>query len=236
MSYGRSLRQDFSIRARHCSQAITSAWPCLHVTGRGKGDPGSRQCKWNFSLFCPRAFLVTRSRCIRKPLYLKGPTLFFCPFSWQLFYRVSAIGKVHSHGTWLMLKIPALCTSFLALPWPLTLESSDLVPLIINGWKHGPPDLCFSDCNAHTNTWTSWKWRSWLTRSRMGPEGGISPQLPGEAVAADPSTTEQLGPSPHSYPGLSSVPPNFMSTPESVNVTWSGNRVFTDIIKLRGMY
>lgn len=127
------------------------------VTGRGKGDPGSRQCKWNFSLFCPRDFLVTRSRCIRKPLCLKGPTLFFCPLSWQLFYRVSAIGKVHSHGTWLMLKLPALCSSFLALPWPLTLESSDIVPLIINGWKHGPPDLCFSDCNAHTNTWTSVK-------------------------------------------------------------------------------
>lgn len=57
----------------------------LHVTGRGEGDPGSRQCKWNFPLFCLRAFLVTRSWCIRKPLYLKEPTLFFCPLSWHYF-------------------------------------------------------------------------------------------------------------------------------------------------------
>lgn len=56
MSYGRSLGQDFSIRARHCSQAITSAWPCLSRDRKGERWSGLQTVQMKFFSLLPKGF------------------------------------------------------------------------------------------------------------------------------------------------------------------------------------
>lgn len=53
------------------------------------------------SLFCLRTFLINRGQFIRKPLYLKEPSLFIYSFvlSCDKYYLGSALGKVHIKET-----------------------------------------------------------------------------------------------------------------------------------------
>lgn len=152
------------------------------------------------SLFCLRAFLVNRGQLIRKPLYLKEPSLFIYSFVlWcDKHYLVSTVGKVHMNETWPISKLPAISTFFLS-PSSLTLylglvsllQCLDSRPFLINATAVG--SMIFESGASQTPMHTN----HLVIHENEGPDSlgsgwshrdSISTRLLGDTTTTDPST------------------------------------------------